>query len=231
MKKWDKLLRNEVKLPVKTLIAIPCMDSIPVGFAQSLLWLEKGENVSVLFKPNSLIYDSRNLISLTAIEQGFDRVMWFDSDMMFTPKTMKILQNDMDLLKCDLVTGLYFKRTGENLPVIYDQLEMPTTDDNGKPVKRIHEYVDYPEDQRFKIRGCGFGCVLTSTQLLKDVWDACGPAFAPFPWAGEDIAFCYRVNQLGRDMWCDSRVSCGHIGTLVYTEEFCNAAKKVKNNG
>lgn len=216
---------------MKTLIAIPCMDTVPVGFAQSLLWLEKGENVSVLFKPNSLVYDSRNLISMTAIEQGFDRVMWFDSDMMFTPKTMKILQNDMDLLKCDMITGLYFKRTGEHLPVIYDQLEMPTTDENGVPVKRIHEYVNYPKDQRFPIRGCGFGCVLTSTELLKKVWDTCGPAFSPLPWAGEDIAFCYRVNQIGGEIWCDSRVSCGHIGTFVYTEDVCNNAREAKNNG
>lgn len=204
---------------MKTLIAIPCMDSIPVGFAQSLLWLEKGENVSVLFKANSLIYDSRNLISLTAIEQGFDRVMWFDSDMMFTPNTMKLLQKDMDEYGADMVTGLYFRRTGEHVPVIYDELDLPGTDETGLPLKHIHEYVDYPQNTLFPVRGCGFGCVMTSTKLLKDVWDRFGPAFAPFPWAGEDIAFCHRVNQLGHIIWCDSRITCGHIGTFVYTED------------
>lgn len=204
---------------MKTLIAIPCMDTIPVGFAQSLLWLEKGENVSVLFKQNSLIYDARNLLSLTAIENNFDRVMWFDSDMMFQPDTLKRLHHDMDELDTDMVTGLYFKRTGESLPVIYDELDIPTTDyATGKPVKRIHEFTTYPQNHVFPVKGCGFGCVLTSTQLLRDVWKNYGPAFAPFPWAGEDIAFCHRVNKLGYTIYCDSNISCGHIGTFVYTE-------------
>lgn len=204
---------------MKTMIAIPCMDTMPVGFVQSLLWLEKGENVSVLFKPNSLIYDARNLISLTAIENNFDRVMWFDSDMMFQPDTMKKLHRDMDELNADMVTGLYFKRTGEHVPVIYDELELPGEDDTGHPVKRIHEYINYPQDEIFPVRGCGFGCVMTSTKLLQDVWANFGPAFAPFPWAGEDIAFCHRVNELGYQIYCDSTISCGHIGTFVYTED------------
>ena len=207
---------------MKTLIAIPCMDTMPLGFVQSLLHLRKGENVSVAFHANSLVYDSRNLLSLTAIEHGFDRVMWFDSDMMFTPETLQILQDDMSDLECDMVTGLYFKRKKHSMPVIYSELELPGTDDNGMPVKHITEYTDYPRDRTFPVRGCGFGCVLTSVKLLKEVWDKYGPAFAPFPWAGEDIAFCYRVNQLGHQIYCDSRVTCGHIGTFVFTEDYYN---------
>lgn len=214
---------------MKTLIGIPCMDTVPVGFAQSLLHLEKGENVSVLFKANSLVYDSRNLISLTAIEQHFDRVMWLDSDMMFTPATMRILQEDMTEHGADIVTGVYFKRRGDTVPVIYDQLDAPDKDSSGKLVRKIHEYMCYPKDDLFPVRGCGFGCVLTSVRVLKDVWDNFGPAFTPYPWAGEDISFCHRANQLGYTILCDSRVSCGHIGTYVYTEDDyfrCNQALK-----
>jgi len=204
---------------LKTLIAIPCMDNAHVGFTQSLMHLKKGENTSASFRANSLVYDSRNILSLTAIEQGYDRVMWIDSDMMFTPDAMEILQNYMTLYGFDMITGLYFKRNGECLPVIYDELEMPTQDENGLPIKHIHEYIQYPRDTIFPVKGCGFGFVLTSTELLKAVWDNFGPAFAPLPWAGEDIAFCHRVNQLGRKIYCDSSVSCGHIGTYVYTEK------------
>ena len=203
---------------MKTLIAIPCMDNLPVGFVQSLLYLEKG-GVTVQFKPNSLIYDSRNLLSLTAIENQFDRVLWLDSDMMFQPDTLRNLHADMDDTGADMVTGLYFKRTGEAIPVIYDQLELPTKDANGQMVKRIHSYTDYPRNTIFPVKGCGFGCVLTTTKLLKDVWDNYGPAFAPFPWAGEDISFCYRANRLGHKIYCDSRISCGHIGSFVYSAD------------
>ena len=202
---------------MKTMIAIPCMDTIPYEFAQSILSLEKGD-VSAYFRANSLVYDSRNIISLTAIEQGFDRIMWFDSDMIFIPNTLKMLHADMDQIGNDMVTGLYFKRCGKNDPVIYDRLEMPT-EEEGSFTKQIHTYYDYPKDKLFPISGCGFGCVLTSVAMIKDVWDHFGPAFAPFTWAGEDIAFCYRARKLGYKIYCDSRVQCGHVGKHIFTED------------
>ena len=204
---------------MKTLIAVPCMDTMPVGFVQSLIYLNKGENVSVLFKPNSLVYDSRNLISLTAIDNQFDRVMWFDSDMMFQPDTLQRLHNDMDNLECEMVTGLYVKRYTPVEPVLYETIEEPTRQPDGKLLKNITTYTDFPRKAVLPVAGCGFGCVLTSVKLLKEVWNTFGPAFNPYPWAGEDISFCHRVNLLGHQIWCDSNVSCGHIGNYVYTED------------
>ena len=204
---------------MKTLIAIPCVRTLPVGFVQSLIYLKKGEDVSVLFKPDSLIYDARNLMSLTAIENHFDCVLWIDSDMMFQPDTFEILRHDMEELDCDMVTGLYVKRHTPIEPVLYKTLEEPKRMPDGFLAKQIEPYTDYPKNEVFPVAGCGFGCVLTSTKLLKAVWDRFGPAFTPFPWASEDISFCHRVNQLGYQIYCDSAVSCGHIGEWVYTED------------
>lgn len=202
---------------MKTLIGIPCMDNVPYQFTESLIRMEGKTNV--LMKANSLIYDSRNLISLAAIEQDFDNVLWLDSDMVFHPQTLKILRLDLLDLDAEIVTGLYFKRNGENLPVLYSELEEPCADENGRPVKRIRDFTDYPQNDTFTVRGCGFGCVITSVKLLREVWDRFGPAFNPYPWAGEDISFCHRVNLLGYPIWCDSRVSCGHVGTHIFTED------------
>lgn len=204
---------------MKTLIAIPCMDTLPVGFVQSLLYMHKGVNPTVYFKPNSLVYDSRNLLSLYAIENHFDNVLWLDSDMVFPSDTLITLEKDMALHHCDMVTGLYVKRHEPIAPVIYETLEKPTRQPNGRLTANIIPYMDYPENDVFPVAGCGFGCALTSTKLLKAVWDKFGPAFAPYPWAGEDISFCHRVNQLDYQIYCDSSVSCGHIGTFIYTEE------------
>ena len=205
---------------MRTLIAIPCMDTMPVGFVQSLMYLEKGEGVSVCFKANSLVYDSRNLLSLTAIQEGFDRIMWLDSDMMFQTDTLKRLQADLNRPNGgDMVTGMYVKRRYPILPVVYDELDEPTMDDKGNVIKRIHEYVDYPKNSIFPIKGCGFGCCLMNVSMMKDVWDHFGPAFTPYPWAGEDISFCHRVNQLGYQIYCDSNIQCGHIGKFVYSGE------------
>ena len=211
---------------MKTLIAIPCMSTVPWEFSKSMDYLVKGENVSILYKPNSLVYDSRNLISLTAIENNFDRVMWFDSDIVFQPDTLQILHHDMTFHHCGMVTGLYVKRYFPTEPVIYQKLEEPERDTTGRLIKQIEAFHDYPHDEVFPVRGCGFGCVLTSVDVLKDVWDHFGPAFTPYPWAGEDISFCHRVNKLGHRILCDPAVSCGHVGNYIYTEQDLKRGEK-----
>lgn len=212
---------------MKTMIAIPCMETMPIGFVQSLMFLEKGQDTTVYMHANSLIYDSRNIISMKAIESECDRVMWFDSDMMFTPKTMKILHEDMDeILEAEMVTGVYFKRRRPHSPVILSQVEEPIVGEDGRMVGQVKEMLDYPRNGIFPVKGCGMGCCMTSVKLLKELWDTFGPPFTPLPWAGEDLAFCYRVNQLGHTIWCDSRVACGHIGTYVYTEDNYEAMRK-----
>ncbi len=207
----------------KTLIAVPCMDMMHTEFTKSLIYMHKGENVDVCFNQGSLIYDSRNLLSLTAIQNGFDYVLWLDSDMVVPKDALIKLRNV--LKQCDyidMVTGLYFKRKVPTVPVILRKLQTPEIGADGVPVKRMEEYTDYPAQQLFPVAGCGFGCVMTRVSLLKKVWDKYGPAFAPYPWAGEDYSFCYRVNQLsehGSSIWCDSSVKCGHIGQMIYNED------------
>lgn len=210
---------------MKTLIAIPCMDMLPVGFVQSLLYMHKGDNPTVYFKPNSLVYDSRNLLSLYAIENGFDNVLWLDSDMLFPPNTL----TKLEAYGMDMVTGLYVKRHEPVEPVLYEKIEEPERGRDGKLIANISAYHDYPCDSFFPVAGCGFGCVLTSTKLLKHVWDEYGPAFTPYPWASEDISFCHRVNQLGYQIYCDSSVSCGHIGQFIYTENLLKRGDSVEN--
>lgn len=197
------------------------MDTAPTLFMESLLDLEKPEGTKVCFHPNSLIYDSRNLLSLMAIEEGYDRVFWLDSDMILSQGALTQLSHDMDVLGHDMITGLYFKRRFPTAPVILDELEEPEVID-GKPVRHIHEYMNW-HNAIFPVKGCGFGCVLTSTKLLKQVWDTYSNAFLPFPWAGEDYSFCHRVNLLGKQIYCDGSVRCGHVGQMVYTEQLFRA--------
>lgn len=204
---------------MKVMIAVPCMDNLPVQFVESLMYMDKPEGTSVCFKPNSLVYDSRNLLSLTAIEKGFDWVLWLDSDMIVPRDTLTRMNEDVQLHpEMKMITGLYVTRSVNPEPVLFDCVDPPEVLGNQKMLKHVHRFYEYPKKQLFRIDGCGFGCVITSVPLLKKVWDRFGPAFAPFPWAGEDVAFCYRVKQLGEKIWCDSRISCGHVGTFVYHE-------------
>ena len=205
---------------MKIMIAIPCMETVPVAFVESLMTMDKPEGTVVCFNPGSLIYDSRNLLALTAIKGGYDYVLWLDSDMIVPRDALTQLLDSTSFLDRDvpMVSGVYVRMSMPTQPVIFDKVDPPYEKD-GKAVKVIHEYVDYPRNDLFRIEACGFGCVLTSVDLLKEVFEKFGPAFAPFPWCGEDVSFCYRVKQLGKIILCDSSVRCGHIGQFVYTDK------------
>ena len=36
---------------------------------------------------------------------------------------------------------------------------------------------------------------------------------------GEDLSFCLRARELGAEIWCDSTIKLGHVGTAVYDED------------
>lgn len=208
---------------MRILIAIPCMDMIPVTFVESMMRMTKPEGTSVCFHKNSLIYDSRNMLSLKAIEEKFDYVLWMDSDIVCPPDALMTMLEDIDTHPdVPMVTGLYVKRSFPVSPVINDIVDPPGPDGNGNIVKKLQYYRNYPKDSIFPVEGCGFGFVLTATSLLREVWDRFGPAFAPYAWAGEDISFCYRVKQLGHKIMCDSSIPLGHIGNYIYSAEMLN---------
>ena len=204
---------------MKIMIAVPCMDMMHVGAAETLINMRKPEGTDVVFHPNSLVYDARNLLSLRAIQDRYDYVLWVDSDILCPVDGLYTLLDDMDAYDTRMVSGLYVMRSFPPDPVIYDVIDQPRIGKDGHMVKQIRTYKNYPEDSVFDVAGCGFGFVLTRVDLLKDVWDKFGPAFAPLPWASEDISFCHRANILGDQIMCDSRVKLGHIGTMVYTDK------------
>lgn len=203
---------------MKTLIAIPCMDTVPVEFMSSMINLRKNEDTYYAVNIGSLIYDSRNSFVATAINKGYDRVLWLDSDMVFEADLLERLSADMDAHDLDYVCGLYFKRKLPTSPVIYKAITY--RNEPGKPViAKAEAYRDYPVCELFEVAGSGFGAVLTKTEMLKTVWERFGPPFDPIQQLGEDLAFCYRAGQLGLKMWCDSSVIVGHSGRMIYDDE------------
>lgn len=200
---------------MKTLIAIPCLDMVPVEFMTSLINLRKAEGTSYAVQANCMIYDSRNNLAAKALMNGYDRVLWLDSDMVFEPDLLERLSGDMDM-GLDFVTALCVKRHRPSGPCIYQDLIYET---EGKTLRsEAVPYRDYPKNSLFKIKGSGFGAVLVKSELLKEVWEHYGPPFDPMPQMGEDLSFCWRVNQLGHEMYCDSRIKTGHAGQYIFTE-------------
>ena len=187
----------------KLMIAIPTLDYIHHRFVKSLLELTKylsdvGVDYDVCFEGCTLVYISRDNLARKAIKEHYDRVLWLDADMIFDFN----LYHQLLSTKKDFVTGFYRGRHGTKRPCLFESLV---------PSIRMPEF----EKGTFQIKGCGFGCVLIKTDILKDVMEEHDTCFTPTPEFGEDVMFCKRAYELGHEIWATDRVQAGHIGQMI----------------
>ena len=201
---------------MRTLIAVPSHEYIHADFTRCLMEMDKPEGSGFAMITNTLIYTARNMIAQKAIEMGYDRVLWLDADMTFQSNILLRLAADMDS-GLDFVTGLYFTRKEPTKPTIHKELHWRVKEDGWVDSGAIL-YWDYPKKDLFEIQAAGFGCCMTSVKLLKALCDKYGQPFWPLMGMGEDTTFCFRATQSGFKLYCDSRISCGHIGQKEFTE-------------
>lgn len=207
---------------MKLLIAIPCMDMVHAAFCRSLVGLRLvADEVEFRFSQNSLIYDSRNQIAEYAIKNGFDFVLWLDSDMVFQADMLDRMYQDINFYGIDFICGLYTTRKKKISPCIYTDIK--PYGKRGLP--EAPAFFDYPKDTVFEIAGCGFGAVFMKTTLLKDVMEQFGYMFSPVVGMGEDLSFCYRASALGHKMYCDSGIKLGHMGQWEFSESMIEENK------
>ena len=199
---------------MRTLIAVPCMDMVHTDFFRSCVGMEVSGEIQWTTCQSSLVYDARNTLTEIAINDGFDRVLWLDSDMIFDRYLLRRLSEHLDMGK-EMVTALCFSRKPPIRPVIYK--EMSVDPETGDPVSV--SYLDYERDSLFEVAACGFAAVMTTTEMLRDVRSRYELPFYPARGFGEDFAFCIRARQMGHRIWCDSSIKVGHVGTAVYNEE------------
>lgn len=195
------------------------MDSVPSQFAQSLATLNKVEECVVAFQMGSLIYNSRNYLATAAVKMEADYILWLDSDMVFPSDTLERLWKDRD--KGDIVTGIYYRRVEPYKPVLYSRLDI---DDNGCQWENCEDI----KDEIFEVEGCGFGCVLTPTNVFIDVMNRFGNMFAPINGVGEDLSFCWRAKQCGYNIVADPGIPLGHVGHYVVDRKFFDAYNSAK---
>lgn len=203
---------------MKTLIAIPCMDMVHTVFLKSLLGMKRIGASAFSLSASSLIYDARNGLAKQAVTEGFDRILWLDSDMDFSPDLMEMLSADLDEGR-EFVSGLYFTRKAPIKPNIFESCGYFHDDEKDEVTPLAVNYFKYPKDTIFPIAACGFGGVMMTTDLVKRVGEKFGLPFSPILGFGEDLSFCSRARQLGVELYCDSRIKMGHVGLGTITEE------------
>ena len=201
---------------MRYLIANPCMDHVHTLFYTSMMGLQRPEGTEIAVTSSSLVYDARNQLARRAVENGFDRVLWLDSDMTFEPDLLNRLAADMDA-GAEMVIVLYFTRKIPVEPCAYARIwERPLPD--GSKVPTVDPITEWPENDLMEIAGCGFGGVMMSTDLIRRVAERHRLPFSPAIGYGEDISFCLRVRDLGATIYLDPRIKVGHAGISIVNE-------------
>ena len=199
---------------MKIMVAVPTTDYVHADFVQSVgnLCIElakQGIEVQLRIISATLVYIARERLAFNAVNEGFTHVLWIDSDMTFETGVLD------DLLFCgkDMVCGAFVSRRPAYEPCVYTSIEKNN-------IKKVEEFGTEP----FRVAGCGFAMVLTTTELLEAVHDKFKTCFCPTDYYSEDLAFCWRVNEIGREIWCEPTVRPGHIAHLpVYAGNTLNA--------
>lgn len=197
----------------KILIAVPCMNQVPAEFAQSISQIKKVDQCAVVFQIGTLVYIARDKLAEIAVECEADYILWLDSDMVFDPDILVRMLDVIQNTDIDILSGLYFRRVEPYTPTIFEHLELEGD------VIEWKEFTHVPA-KPFEIAGCGFGCVLMPTEIIKAVKSAYNALFTPFNSVGEDLAFCWRARQLGYHLYCDPRITLGHVGYTLVTKEY-----------
>lgn len=194
---------------MKLLIAIPAHDYMHMDFVKSLLGLcrkldEDGVDYDVNVHGGTLVYCGRDSLANAAIDGGYTDVLWLDADMVFQDSVLE----DLQFSGKSFVSGIAHGRRPPHQSCLFSEI-----------FPGIQRFTEYPSDT-FKVAGCGFGCVLMKTEILKAVRDKNGTCFFPTRELGEDLAFCRRAALCGYDIYAEPSVRLGHIGHIAVYPEY-----------
>jgi GT2 family glycosyltransferase len=170
-------------------------------------------DIDIYTAAGTLIFDQRNNLVKTAIENKADYVLFIDADMRFPKDTLKILMaHNKDIIGVNATT--------RSEPV------MPTAktiqiNENGS-ITWLPVYSNKMSGIS-KVDGIGCGVLLIRTSVFKKI-ERPYFYFEQLPnekILGEDIYFCIKARDVGIDTWVDHNLSIGikHIGSYVYSWE------------
>jgi len=202
---------NKMNQPKKKiLIAIPTARNIEAETFKSIYDLEipDGYETSFQFFFGYQVDQVRNLIADWVVK-GFDYLFSVDSDIAFTPDTLKkLLSYDRDV-----VSGMYIQRNPSR-----HTLEIYEPNEHGG-VSNI-PYERLKGRGLTEIAGCGFGCVLVKAEVMRSIGYPQFKYYSAIDHAhtiSEDVDFCKKARDKGFKLWVDPSIHCRHIGSYTFT--------------
>ena len=206
---------------IKLLIAVPCMDTVPVQFLRSLTALTRrltldGVSWTLAIESQTLVYIALERLAGRGGNHKFSHILWLDSDMEFPDDLFETLRSTGK----DFVTGIACGRRPPFCPCVFKALDPPA----------LFQWEEMPEEP-FQIAGCGFAGVLIRTDIVRRVMQRFGNSFNPIPALGEDLSFCKRAAETGAEIWAAPAAQLGHVGRISLRPEDAQLWNQIKKQG
>lgn len=201
---------------MRVAICIPARGQMEVTTAFDLTMMaaymagKKNIDLNVYTSQGTLIFDQRNSLVRTAVDEKCDYILFIDADMRFPKTTLeRLLSHNKDIIGVNATTRMMPpKPTARNIQInedgSVDWLEIFSNKEKGIG----------------KVDAIGCGVMLIKTSCLKNI---------PQPYfyfeqllkgklLGEDIYFCIKAKDAGIDTWVDHDLSMeiGHVGSYTY---------------
>jgi glycosyltransferase involved in cell wall biosynthesis len=177
---------------------------------------------------NADISAARSRMASRALDDGFDELMWIDSDIAFHPDDVEKLRG----ARRTVVGGVYPVRDRRRLACV----ALPET-----------EVIKCGADGGiYQVRYIATGFLHTRRAVYEDVQrffslPLCTQKFVPYfanwlhqradgqhTYLGEDYAFCERAAQAGHNIFADTTIRLGHIGPYPYMwEDISNVQRAI----
>lgn len=207
----------------RSVVLVPYLTHIEPACEDGLRGLERRGLEVRRYQSTAAVDRMRCEIATAALADGFDELMWIDSDVAFQP-------DDVDRLRghdLPIVGGIYAKKGVQDLAVHLEPGTTQLTVGEGGGLVDVR-YVGagflctrrqvYDDVQRtFSLPPCNvrFGRPAIPYFLPMVIADSGGGS--PGYWyLGEDYAFCERARQAGHKIVVDSTIRLGHIGAYTY---------------
>ena len=213
----------------RCIVLVPFGGAIDPGCEQALDELERRGYRVQRAAGFSQIDVGRCTLASIALAEGFDELLWIDSDIAFHPDDVERLRRHGEPFVC----GLYVKKGRRELACHL----LPGTD----------TLVFGVAGGLCEVQYAGFGFTLTRRQVYETVrtrlelpecnrrfGERLVPYFQPLvvtdeagPWyLGEDYAFCERARRCGFRIMADTRIRLWHVGGYPFSWEDAGSAKE-----
>lgn len=195
---------------VKSLLA-----TVQILQANGISWHYQNEQSSLITNAReATITGSRNL-EITNPSPGkgeytYNKIFCIDSDILWSPADfMKLYRSDYDV-----VSGVYYEAQGSDA-VIHEHKDS---------FRMMNRQEVQQRNQPFQVYGVGLGFVCTKQgvfEAIKRPWYGLGKVLQEIDNVvyeiplGEDLFWCERVAESGKQIWVDPQVKLGHIKTNI----------------